>query len=87
LSWDTTNIEGSTWIWDPAEAGSYKYRNSQGLGNLTDGIIPISHAFFIRAKTAAPSFTIPTDARIHSNQAYYKNSIGNKDNPPYIILN
>ena len=72
-NWDTTNIEGSIWVWSDA-AGNYLYRNSQGQGSLTNGIIPRGQGFFIRAKSTDMYFTIPMDARTHSNQNFYKKS-------------
>ena len=80
--WDTTNIDGSIWVWNPT-TGNYAYRNSQGQGSLTDGIIPRTQAFFIRAISADMYFTIPASARVHSNQAYYKE---NDDDIPHLIV-
>jgi len=71
-TWNLTDIEGTIWIWDPA-SGSYKDR-SGGIGSLTDGIIPIGQGFFVHATANTASITIPVDARVHSSQAYYKNS-------------
>ncbi|NOY49989.1 MAG: hypothetical protein GXO88_05440 [Chlorobi bacterium] len=81
--WDTTNIEGSIWIWDQAIT-NYVYRNAQGQGSLTDGIIPRGQGFFIRAKSNNMYFTIPTSARVHSNQGFYKKPTLN--DTPYAIV-
>ncbi len=87
-TWERTNIEGSVWVWEDAGigdgSGNYLVRNLAGEGSLTDGIIPICQGFFVRATTSAPVLTIPTDARVHSDQAYYKN--GKRDVAPHIIL-
>jgi hypothetical protein len=75
-SWDTTNISGVVWVWKTSSgaSGNYVVRNAQGVGSLTDGIIPMCQGFFVRALSATPSLTIPLDARVHSDEAYYKSS-------------
>jgi PKD repeat protein len=69
-SWQLTNIDGTIWVWSAA-TGNYLYRNSMSLGNLTEGIIPVSQAFFIKATAANPLLTIPSDARVHAAQQFY----------------
>ncbi len=81
--WDTTNISGSIWVWNP-QTSNYMYRNSQAQGSLTDGIIPRGQAFFIRAKSNNMYFSIPSSARVHSHVNYYKNSV-EADNPYAIV--
>ncbi|RLD90169.1 MAG: hypothetical protein DRJ09_05020, partial [Bacteroidetes bacterium] len=87
-TWERSNLEGSVWVWQDAGAGdgsgNYLVRNLAGEGSLTEGIIPICQGFFVRATTSAPVLTIPADARVHSNQSYYKN--GDRDVAPHIIL-
>ncbi len=82
--WDTTGIDGSIWVWNQA-SGNYAYRNSQGQGSLTNGIIPRTQGFFIRANDPDTYFTIPLSARVHSNQPYYKKSDAELE-LPYIIV-
>ncbi len=82
--WDTTGIDGSIWVWSDA-ANNYLYRNSQGQGSLTNGIIPRSQGFFIRANNENISFSILPEARVHSNQQFCKNG-NSKTGEPYIIL-
>ncbi len=81
--WDTTDISGSIWVWNSA-TGNYSYRNSQGQGSLTDGIIPRGQGFFIHAKSTNMYFTIPNSARVHSHQNYYKNT--DETNDPYATI-
>ncbi|MCB2206904.1 MAG: S8 family serine peptidase [Bacteroidetes bacterium] len=69
-SWQLTNVDGTIWVWSSA-TGNYLYRNSMSLGNLTEGIIPVSQAFFIKATAANPILTIPADARVHAAQQFY----------------
>lgn len=72
-AWGRTNIDGSVWVYD-ATAGTYKVRNNVGIGSLTGGIIPASQGFFVRTTDVAGSISIPANARVHSNQPYYKNT-------------
>jgi len=78
-SWDTTDINGSIWVWEDDGvgdgSGTYLYRNSAGLGSLSDGIIPSAQGFFVQVSGASPSLTIPADARVHSSTGYYKKSL------------
>lgn len=90
-SWDTTSIYGNVWVWKDGGSGdgsgTYSYRNAQGLGSLTDGIIPMAQGFFVRTKSSTNSLTIPADARVHSSIAFYKNSSQvTGDGPPYLIF-
>ena len=71
--WDTTDISGSIWVWNPVTS-NYAYRNSQGQGSLTDGIIPRGQGFFIHAKSSNMYFTIPGSARVHTHINYYKDT-------------
>lgn len=78
-SWSKTNIDNSIWTWSDA-AGNYVYWNGtenpvgSGWGTLTGGVIPAMQGFFVLANNSNPSLTIPQADRIHSSQAYYKNS-------------
>ncbi len=83
-TWNLIDIDATIWVWDPT-SGSYKDRVG-GTGSLTDGIIPIGQGFFIQANAAAASITIPMDARVHSAQAYYKNTLIDNDVPDHISI-
>jgi hypothetical protein len=78
-TWTKTNIAPKAWIWSPA-FGNYVFWGSgdnYGNGNygtMTGGIIPEMQAFFVEATGSNPSLTIPQSDRIHSSQAYYKDS-------------
>ena len=43
-------------------------------GTMTGGVIPAMQGFFVEATGPNPWLTIPQSDRIHSNQAYYKDS-------------
>ena len=83
-TWNLIDIDATIWVWDPT-SGSYKDRVG-GTGSLTDGIIPIGQGFFIQATAASASITIPMDARVHSAQAYYKNTLTDNDVPVHISI-
>ncbi|PLW96742.1 MAG: hypothetical protein C0591_08115, partial [Marinilabiliales bacterium] len=81
-NWQGENISGSVWLWN----GSYNYlfRNAQGMGNLANGIIPVSQAFFVRTISNNATLTLSADDRVHSNQNFYKTS--ERENEAYIAL-
>ena len=84
-TWSLTDVSTSFWVWDPA-AGSYKdYNTSGSTGSLTDGIVPMGQGFFCQTTGATASITIPTAARVHSAQAFYKNAAAN-ENPQHMSL-
>lgn len=70
-SWIKDQTTGIAYLWDH---GNYISRNSIGEGSLTDGIIPAGQGFFVQANSSNASITIPQDARVHSSQAFYKNT-------------
>ncbi|MCF8351611.1 MAG: hypothetical protein K9H15_10610, partial [Bacteroidales bacterium] len=75
LDWDEgswgANTTGTVYVWDN-DYNSGDYRTWNGTtGDLTDGIIPISQGFFVKA-TSGGDFTIPADARVHSSTVFYK---------------
>ncbi|GEM_PF-1490073 len=84
-SWNETDMAGTVWVWDDV-SGNYKTRNSAGAGDLTDGIIPMGQGFFVQATATTASIAIPMDARVHSAQAYYKNTRGTSNAPPHIVI-
>jgi hypothetical protein len=64
-SWNKTNIGAYAQIWDQANASYKVLAGSQ--------IIP-SHNGFMIYTTGNGSLTIPTDARLHSDTSWYKNT-------------
>ncbi|MBN1340758.1 MAG: T9SS type A sorting domain-containing protein [Bacteroidales bacterium] len=74
-SWTSTNIDPTVYIWD-GNIGQYAEWNwFTGLGvNKADGIIPADQGFFVKANNFNPALTIPQGERLHSTQAFYKNS-------------
>jgi len=82
--WTRTNLEGSTYVWE--DGSNYLTRNAYGQGSLTNGIIPVGQGFFVRATTAAPSITIPKQARVQSSQAYHNPGGIMYEGPPYAVF-
>lgn len=78
-SWSKTNVANKVWTWAP-DYGNYVFwgsgddYGSGSFGSMTSGIIPEMQAFFIEATGSNPSLTIPQSSRVHSSQAYYKDS-------------
>jgi hypothetical protein len=64
-SWEKTNIGSVPQIWNETSA-SYTVLS-------VDGIIPAHNGFLVYT-TGSGSLTIPADARLHSSDAWYKNS-------------
>lgn len=66
--WSGNNIDKSIYCWN-----GYNYVCWNGsLGSLTDGVIPAMQGFFVRTNSTGASVTIPSNARIHSNQPFLK---------------
>ncbi len=83
--WDTTNIEGTVWVWDPV-LDDYRWRNAFRAGTLYRGIIPMGQAFFVRAQNNGPSITIPANARsVHTKRDYYKSSSREIEGSEYLV--
>ncbi|KAF0199889.1 MAG: CHU large protein [Bacteroidetes bacterium] len=71
-SWNKTGLNGSVYVWDGA-SGNYVSWNGSA-GSLTNGLIPAQQGFFVKVENeAAPSITIPLDARAHSVDGFLKN--------------
>ena len=78
-SWDSTNVEGTIYIWDPDvnntnnPDGTWVWKTTAGGGTSTFYVIPGGQAFFVRTQAAGASLTIPADARtVYHVQDYYK---------------
>ncbi|MCK9452140.1 MAG: T9SS type A sorting domain-containing protein [Bacteroidales bacterium] len=73
--WTMTNMEKSIWVLDQSGGqNNYRNRTSGGGGTLTEGILPKGQAFFVRATAANPVLTIPTSAKLHHSQDFYKSN-------------
>ncbi len=68
-AWTTTNIGGNIQIWN--EAG----RSYTTIAADPGGVIPATNGFMIQGTNAlSGSVTIPESKRVHSSQAFYKNT-------------
>jgi hypothetical protein len=75
---------GTQYVWDNNYNGG-DYRTWNGtMGDLIDGIIPISQAFFVQAIFSG-DLNIPTTARVHNSTDIYKSS-ENTNESPYVRL-
>ncbi|MEZ5195904.1 MAG: T9SS type A sorting domain-containing protein [Bacteroidales bacterium] len=70
-NWSLTNMSGWMVIYDN---GIYRGISTDGTpyNGKTDGIIPPTQGFWVRALNASGSITIPASQRLHSNQVFYK---------------
>lgn len=67
-NWDLNNTGKAIYIWD-----NDRYRVWNGyIGNIENGIIPEMQGFLVKGYDQNSSLKIPNDARIHSNQPFYK---------------
>jgi len=75
---------GTQYIWDNNyNGGDYRTWNGSA-GDLTDGIIPISQAFFVQAIFPG-NLSIPLSARVHNSTDIYKSTESKSENP-YVRL-
>ena len=65
-NWALNNISATAKVWNETSA-SYS-------DIATNGIIPSANGFMVEATAAAASLTIPKAARVHNDQAWYKNT-------------
>ena len=65
-NWALSNVAGNTKIWHEANK-SYK-------DIAAGGVIPSAQGFMIQVSDASNSITIPTAARVHNSQAFYKST-------------
>ncbi|MBN1340191.1 MAG: T9SS type A sorting domain-containing protein [Bacteroidales bacterium] len=72
-SWTKSNIDATVYVYNGTQYLTWNY-NLGGYGTKTDGAIPSTQGFWVRANAAAPSITIPNTGRIHSAQSFYKAS-------------
>lgn len=68
-NWNLSNVEPAVYVYDNGN-----YLSWNGAGTLTNGIIPIGQGFFMKAQVNNGTLTIPADARVHNNQAFYKSA-------------
>ncbi len=72
-SWTKTNVDASVYIWTGTQYKSYNYNT--GFGGLSNGEIPPTQGFWIKANGSSPSITIPNSQRVHSSNAFYKETV------------
>ena len=83
--WVFTNMEESIWVWDPGTE-NFKTRNTLGAGSMSNGMIPSSQGFFVRASSNNANLVIPVAAKLHNNQALYKSKLQMNEDLEYMIL-
>ncbi|NOX45583.1 MAG: T9SS type A sorting domain-containing protein [Chlorobi bacterium] len=79
-NWTSTNVGPTVYLYDNAGTGNYQtWNHNTGVGTngKTDGNIASGQGFWVRAADttgAATSITIPQAERLHSTQAFLKNT-------------
>ena len=76
-SWNRTDVSGWAVVYDNATFkgwNPYLTGNDRSYNGKTDGIIPATQGFWVRATSGSASLTIPQSQRTHNSQPFYKNS-------------
>ncbi len=79
IDWDNvvvsqySDLENAVYVYDNASSTYYSYVD--GVGSLTDGIIPAMQGFFVHADGPAPALTLENADRVHSGTSQYKKSV------------
>ena len=78
-SWTKSNIDATIYVYDGTQYLTWNY-NLGGFGTKTDGSIPSTQGFWIKANASSPSMTLLNSERIHSSQSFYKGSDATLEN-------
>ncbi|MFZ4708102.1 MAG: T9SS type A sorting domain-containing protein, partial [Bacteroidales bacterium] len=70
--WTKTNLQNAFYIWDPVSNNYVAW--SGGAGTALTGNIPVGQSFFVKANAASPVLTMTNAVRVHSTQAFWKES-------------
>jgi hypothetical protein len=81
IDWDAVSIpaqlSAAIWIYDPGIGanGDYLYYiNGGGIANTTSQYIPSGQGFFVRATSGSGTLTFENNDRVHSSQAFLKDT-------------
>lgn len=77
-SWTKSNISATIYVYDGVNYLTWNY-NLGGYGTKTDGSIPSTQGFWVKATGSSPSMTIPNSERVHSSQGFYKSTTSEPD--------
>lgn len=72
-NWTMSNMSGWLIIYDNGTSRGIHTDGTPWNGK-TDGIIPSTQGFWVRALNSSASITIPASERVHSGQAFYKSA-------------
>ncbi|MFN4083730.1 MAG: T9SS type A sorting domain-containing protein [Bacteroidia bacterium] len=65
--WTRSNIDGTVYLYVPATNTFTSWNGTTGTNGATDGIIPSSGAFFIKANASSPAMSITENVKTASN--------------------
>ncbi|MBM3435746.1 MAG: PKD domain-containing protein, partial [Bacteroidetes bacterium] len=71
--WSTTHLSGWAVVYEDGVFRGW-HPTLGGYNGKTDGIIPATNGFWVRATDYNASFTIPASERVHNSQPFYKDS-------------
>lgn len=77
-NWTTSNVDATIYVYNGIQYLTWN-RNLGGYGTKTDGSIPSTQGFWVKANNSNPAMTIPNSERLHSQQSFYKNSENKND--------
>lgn len=76
IDWDNvssgqrTNVNNAVYVYD--NVGQYYLTWVNGVGGLTNGIIPPMQGFMVKASASSPALTLENADRVHSGALFYK---------------
>ncbi|NOX47272.1 MAG: T9SS type A sorting domain-containing protein [Chlorobi bacterium] len=76
-TWDRMDVGGWAVVYDNATFkgwNPYLTGSDRSYNGKTDGIIPATQGFWVRATSALSGLTIPQSQRTHNNQPFYKDT-------------
>ncbi len=89
--WVKTDIDNTIWIWNgtadngassPGNYASYVGATDEVAGVGTNGatsLIPVGQAFFVKAVAGSPALQVNDNARVHSDQPFFKRTASDQD--------
>lgn len=70
-SWTKSNVDATVYVYDGTQYLTWNY-NLGGYGTMSNGMLPSTQGFWIKANASSPSITIPNSERAHDAQGFYK---------------
>ena len=68
-SWTKSSVDATIYMYDGIQYKTWNYNTG---GSLSNGEIPPTQGFWVKANASSPSLTIPNSERVHSSNTFYK---------------